>query len=365
MRVPCRLRDCVCVVDEVGGRPERSGVYLQAREVVERDRHACQRAGVAGPSGMAGRERERRFVVPQFRGGAAREPEPADVVRAVELPHRQPQRRGGGRVAVGKQHRQPIEQTVGCARRRGRWRRASGRRDLRQAAMRAATAREDRRFERFQVRVTCESDVERLECLRGFEQQLRCVAFPASCKRQLRSQPLEPCAVQVVQRACAGQGHQFGSGGQRSCIELGVSGCECALRTPAGFGGEKRRAFEEGGRSRVPSAPLCPRRRTFETVGDITVRYENRVGRVPGASIRIGRRLGRIGERLVDTPTLVEGRVVIDRGAHVRVTKRDACAELEEPERLRLAGSTDLDAELGCGPPQQRWITFGLGCRDE
>ncbi len=67
----------------------------------------------------------------------------------------------------------------------------------------------------------------------------------------------------------------------------------------------------------------------------------------------------------MDASTLVDGRLVVDGGAHVWMTKRDVCAELEQSQRLRLAGSTGVDAELRRGPPQQRRITFGLGRRDE
>ncbi len=187
---------------------------------------------------MAGRERDGRFVVPELRGGAAGKSEPAGVVGAEELVHGSLQRGGGGWVAVGEQYRQPIEQTVGRARRAGRRRGARGRGDVGRAVMGAETAGEDRRFERFEVCVACEPDVERFECLRGVEQQARCVAFLASCEREVGSQPLEPGAVEVVEGARSGQGQQFASSGKGPCVELGVSGGECARGAPVGFGCE-------------------------------------------------------------------------------------------------------------------------------
>ena len=72
-----------------------------------------------------------------------------------------------------------------------------------------------------------------------------------------------------------------------------------------------------------------------------------------------------IGERAVDGATLLRRRRPIDGGAHQRMAKGDARAELHQSVGLRRRRRVDADAEPRCRPPDELRLAGGLDRRRE
>ena len=132
------------------------------------------------------------FVVPEIGCNATRQPEPADVV--FDCWHRRRRNASSARwrrgvLVVGSSVNRvarPLQEQIGrTVRERSRGRGPGRLRDLELTAPTAEAAGEDRRPERFEVRLTRQLGVERLEQSRRFEQQRRSVT-PAP-PRQRRS----------------------------------------------------------------------------------------------------------------------------------------------------------------------------------
>ena len=140
----------------------------------------------------------------------------------------------------------------------------------------------------------------------------------------------------------------------------GVAFCrrrrEQALRTASGFGRQRRRALEEGGRRGQTAARVRAARGAFELVGDLLVGPRRRLGAVPGAAVGIELGIGDLRQRAMSFLSLVKRRRPIRRRAHQRVTKPHAGPELEQARLGCRRGSLGRDSEsLGCLPHQHRF----------
>ena len=86
---------------------------------------------------------------------------------------------------------------------------------------------------------------------------------------------------------------------QRAGVALRPGSREQALGTASGFGGQHRRALQEGGRRRQAPARLRSAGRALELLGDVLVRPRCRLRPMPGAAVGIDLRIGDLSQRAV------------------------------------------------------------------
>ncbi len=363
--VACRGGDCSRFVDQRRRAREVAVVHLQGREVVERDRQQHQQAGIASELDVTTRESVCCLVVPELRRGAARECEPAKIVLLLKGLHGAAQRRQGGGIPVGEQRSQPVEERVERARDlRRRWCGARCFRRLDQTGTRPVSPTEQRRFERLQVRLARQRNVEALEHLGGAQEPSRRIDF-SSRQRDAGSQQLQLRMLELGQRPGARGRQEIGGGVRRAGFQLGVGGAERSSGAGAGFGREESRSFEERGRGRLATALPCSVGRAFEVVGDVGAGHERRVRVVPRSPIRMMLGIDRLRERHVDAPAVVGRSVTVDGRSQVGMHERDALAESEQPVGRREVRRAGVELQQRGRAPQQGRIALGVRSRDE
>ena len=164
---------------------------------------------------------------------------------------RAPQRRCRCAVSVREPPGDAVQQQIDRARRsRLRRRGASGLGDLGEGGVSAEAPGEDRRAERFEVRLACKSVVEGFEALRRLEEQRRGVASPIAGEDDLGPQPRELGLQKVVERADLRRRDQRIGGVVVGGLELGLCCRESSCGPRARVNGQLR-----------PPAPERPPRR--------------------------------------------------------------------------------------------------------
>ena len=148
---------------------------------------------------------------------------------------------------------------------------------------------------------------------------------------------------------------------QLSGIALRPGGRKRASRTVARVRREMRRALEQGGGSDEPAARPGPARRLLQFRGDLLVGGVRRLRPVPRAPVRVGDRVGRLGQRSVDVLSLRRRRHAVGRGPNQRMPEADPLADLDEPPGLCRGGCIGSQALNSRCPPQDGRVAERLG----
>ena len=192
----------------LGLQPCRRGQLARqdviAGEVVEQELQDAQRPGRARELGLPGGELEPGLVVPQIhRRDVVRQGERVELPGLVAMCSQSLlQRRSRGRVAVREAGREPDEQELPGRQGLGAERCGAGRaRNVDDVLADSETARVERRHQRFEVGLARELVVDRLEPLRGPQQQRRRVAAASHLEGDLGTQALHLGLGELVERA--------------------------------------------------------------------------------------------------------------------------------------------------------------------
>ena len=142
----------------------------------------------------------------------------------------------------------------------------------------------------------------------------------------------------VIERADLGSLDQRDGVVDRTRLVLRSCGCQRPAGASRGLDRQRGRTFEECGGRGEPAACLGTRRRTFQVRGDVFVRHDRCLGSVPGAAIRVGIRIRRFRESLMDLGPLDGAGGPIHRGANERMPEGNAWPECDQTARLRREG---------------------------
>ncbi len=146
-----------------------------------------------------------------------------------------------------------------------------------------------------------------------------------------RSHPLEPSASQLVEEALVGRIEEPRRGGGRSRVQARLRGGERTLGPAPGVGGEGDGPLEEDPRRHHASPTLgTGRRGALELAGHHLVRSGCGVRAVPCPALGIETGVDGVGDRPVEGARLLRRRRPVHRGAHQRMAKVDAGAELHQ-----------------------------------
>ena len=237
-------------------------------------------------------------------------------------------------------------------------------RDVVQAGGASERAREQRRAPGVEVGLARELRVERLERLRGAQQQRRRVAA-AALERTRPRRAAGPGARAGARRAARPRPWPAAAARRRTRPPPGWRRRRRA-RGPLGAPGRRSAPPLAGGRP--PRAARPPRACARPPRARARAPRPRPVPRPPRRGARRDGRdrgpVGRLRQREMGRPALGRGRGAVDGGAHERVAERHALADRQQAVG-RVAGRRGRDAEPLGRAQQQQWISERLGRRDE
>ena len=318
---------------------------------------------------MACGERVPGVVVEQLRGDAGRDPCAAQfaLVRIGRVP-KQLQRtledRGPLREAVGVQHGETVDEHVGRARRlRSGRRSASGLR--RGDASVAESAGAGGRLERFQVGLTRCPDIEGLERSGRVDEQLRRVGGAADVQCDLSAQALRDRAVELIERALRRGRDEVGRSVGQTDQPLRPRRRQRTLGAASWLGRELGGALEERGGGSETSTRLRPAGGGFQVVGHVLVQRKRRVCSVPGAAVRVERRIGDRRKLAVRASPLLGRHSPVDGRPKKWMPEGDSRPDLDQVGLYRRSSRVGGNAESRSGAPEQQRIAERLGGGNE
>jgi hypothetical protein len=169
--------------------------------------------------------------------------------------------------------------------------------------------------------------------------------------------------LHLAERFRLRRGEQIRRRVQGSGLDLGLRGGQRAPRALHPIGRQRHRPLEERRRRGQPSARLRTASRSLELGGDVLIRPVRGLGPVPGPTVRIGRRVGGLGQGTVRALAVRQrGRPVGGR-ADQRVPEHDPGAELHQPRIGRGDGRLNRKPQPPGGLPDQRGIAGRIGRR--
>jgi hypothetical protein len=276
------------------------------------------------------------------------------------------ERRHTGRVALGESRRQAVEEQVDRAwRLRGRRRSLSGLGSLADTRPVAEATGVHRRRQRLEVGLASHRGVERLEAPGSSEQQRRSVAAARAGERDLRAQPLQPRALKLVERGELGDRQQLERRVRCRSVELRLRGSHRPLPPPRRIGGQLGRACQERRSRRRTPTGLRPIGRALQLARHRLVGSGRRLRPMPGATIGIGIRIARLGQRSMHFLALAEVWGPVGGRAHERVPEPHPDAELDQPGLLGRPARVASDPKPRGGAPQQAHVADRLGRRHQ
>ncbi len=222
---------------------------------------------------------------------------------------------------------------------------------------------EHRRRERLQVGLPGQRGVQRIEPPGRLEQQRRRVAPALARERDLGAQPLQPRALELVDRPELGGGQQVGRGRRVGDVEPGLGRGERARDAQAGIRGQLGGALQERRGRRQPAPGLRPAGRALQFAGCVLVGPVGRTSAVPRPAVRVQPRVGRVGEGPVDLASLGRGRGPVGGRTDQRMPEPHPRADLDQGGRLGRFRRGGPDAEPLGRAPQQRHVADRLGRR--
>ena len=338
-----RLGDRVGLRHQRGRPRELTTEHRRLRRHVRAHRQHRQRPRLTSQLDAAIRDGDTGVVVPHHHGGGRREPAPAEHllgrdVRAREAGGSLGEKRSRGTAAVGEREGEAVEQQVGRARMVGA---DGGRSRLARHLGHVGRAREapgeESRAPGVEVRLSRNPRVERLEPLRGSQEERRSVAPAALRVGGLGAKEVEAGVLQLVQRAHLGCRQEAARHVERARAEARLGSRERPLRSPR----RDRRSGRQpaagtppprpGRRAPAPGPPSAPAPRRPPRRGP---RPPRRGATHDGP----GRCSGRSPRRGPDAPLGARpGRRPVDGRAHQRMTERHPFAHLQQPVAGRSA----------------------------
>ena len=307
----------VCVQEDPG--PDRQGELTECPRVT---RELDVTAGQDVPC----------LVVPHRHGRPFGEPQPAQSllrrdVLAADGEQRPSQGRRPGRIALRDQQRQAVQEQIGGARRarrRGRHTGGSGHVPDR----RGQAADEQRGGERLQVGLAGQPDVQRLELPGRAEQERGRVPAMTGGERDLRAQQVAAGTLQFIQRPGLCHGQQAERGVRCASPVPGLRCGQRPLRAARRVERQPGGLLQERGRRRETTAALCPACALLKFGSNFLIWARRGLGPVPGPPVRIGGRVGGLGQRAVQLLPRLDRCRPVGRRAHQRMPEPHPGAEL-------------------------------------
>ena len=179
----------------------------------------------------------------------------------------------------------------------------------------------------------------------------------------MAAQQVDPDALELIQRPGLRGGEQFQGLAERAGLQAGLRRGQDASGVPRRIGGQRHRSFKERRGRGQPAAGLRPAGRTLELRGNLLVRPGSGLGPVPGPAVRIGLRVGRLGQRRVHLLPVRERGRAVGRRARQRMPEPDPGAELDQARLHRRRPRLDADAQPPGRPPDQRPVPGRIGRR--
>ena len=173
----------------------------------------------------------------------------------------------------------------------------------------------------------------------------RRIIAPARDECQLSADHVDPGVLQRVGGSVAHDGEQAARGVEGARLHIGEGCGERALHSLRRIWRQLGRACQKRCGGREPSACLRPIGRALELGRDLLVGARRCARAVPGAPIRIGRGIGRLGKGAMHTMAVVGGGRAVGGGADEWVCELDAPTDVEQPGVHRRAGRSQVDAE--------------------
>ena len=331
-------------------------------EVVRHDPEQAERAGVARQAHAVVREDVPELVVPQVRCQAAGQAQPAPVgFRFRERPQCLRERGDARGVALGEPRGERVEEHVARVRCGPTLRRTDGFRHLALARTGPEAPRVHGRRHRLEVGLAGHRGVERVQPPGRLKQQRRRIATAPGGERDLRTQPLQPRALELVDRRELGGAEKRGRGLGVGHVELGLRRVEQAVDAHRRVRRQLGRSLQERGGGRQPAAALCAIGRAGHLRRHRLVGHRGRVRAMPRPPVGIEFRVGHLGERVVNVAAVTRVRRPVHRRADQRMREAHAQFELDQPGRLRRLPRVHADAEQRGGPPQHARVPHRLG----
>ena len=225
--------------------------------------------------------------------------------------------------------------------------------------------RESRRVPGGEVRLARQLQVERLEPPGGLQEQRGSIAAMTRGEHDLPAQQVHPGALELIQRAGLRRGQQVQGLAERAGLHAGHRRGQDALGETGRIGGQRHRTLQERGGRGQPAAGLRPPGRPLQLRSDLLIRPGRGLGPVPGPPVRIGRRVGHLGQRGVHLPPLGERCRLVGRRADQRMPEPDPGAELHQARLHRRLPGLDRQVQLPGGSPDQRRVARRVGRRQQ
>ena len=124
----------------------------------------------------------------------------------------------------------------------------------------------------------------------------------------LAAQQVHLGALELVERPGLRRRQQPESRVERAGLQARLRRGQSAIRPPRRVLGQRDGALQERRRGGEPAARLRPAGRALELDGDLLVRSRRGRSQMPGATVRIGLPVGRLGQRQVDRPAILRRR---------------------------------------------------------
>ena len=340
--------------------------YAQRGEV---ERQFRKHAGVADELDLSRGDREQALLVPDGAAGPIGYPAPAQDVLHGDLGdrvRRSLQRRRRGRAPLGFEQGKPVEQQVEWTR-RARWPREDpdGAADLQEDVSSREVAGSDRRTPGGQVGLPREFQVERLQPPGGVQQQMGSIAAATRGKGDLAAHQVHPGALELVECSGLRRSQEPERRVERAGLEAGLRRGQGALRPPSGVESQRDRALQERGGGGDPAASLRPAGRALQLGGDLLVRPGGGLGPVPGATVRIKRRIGGLGQGAMHLLAFLERGRPVGRRPDQGMPEQHPGADLQQAGLGRRGRRRSPDPQPLGGLPHQHRIPHWVGRRDQ
>jgi hypothetical protein len=236
---------------------------------------------------------------------------------------------------------------------------ASGR--LPHAAGAAQVARPHRGHECFQVRLAGQAGVERVEQPGRAEQEPGCGGAALLVKGDQPAQALHLCGAQRVRRSGPGRDQQRQSRIEGTRVMLGLRRGQRPPGPSRRIRRQRRGPLQERRRGGQAAACLRPPGRALQLRGDTLIRPGGGLRPVPGAAVRIDRRIGGLGQGPVNLLFLPSRRRPVSGRARQRMPEQHPAAELGQARVGRGPRRFGADPQPPSRPPDQRQIPGRLG----
>ena len=151
-------------------------------------------------------------------------------------------------------------------------------------------------------------------------------------------------AGELIQRPGFRRRQQLEGLAERAGLHARLRRRQRALGVPRRIGGQQHRPFQERRGRGQPAPGLRSPGRSLQLRGDLLIRPGRGLGPVPGPAVRIGLRIGHLGQRRVHLLSVGERRRPVGHRTCQRMPEPHPAAELDQPRlcRRRRRGWTGM-----------------------